>query len=133
MNRQNEHVEQGLRLKQYRKSTGLSQGEFATSLGFTQGAYSDIERGRNKLSGRLIIALAENYDVDLNWLVLGQGGMHRGTDDDGHLSDQLGQASQGKLESKKPVSGELPSEGYDQVLAKILERMRYLEEQLGKS
>lgn len=63
------------RIKSIRKSLGLSQLKFATSLGLTQGGYSDIERGRNNLSGDIKIKLSTLYRVNIGFLEDGKGEM----------------------------------------------------------
>lgn len=63
------------RIKSIRKSLGLSQLKFATSLGLTQGGYSDIERGRNNLSGDIKIKLSTLYRVNISFLEDGKGEM----------------------------------------------------------
>lgn len=67
----------GNRLKEARKHFGLSQIDFADSIGMKQGSYSDVERGRNKgLSNSTIENIANNYnDLNIDWLLTGKGDM----------------------------------------------------------
>lgn len=64
------------RLRLVRKHLGLSQSNFAESLGLKQGSYSDIERGRTKSVSDGVIKLISNiYNIDGDWLLTGQGEM----------------------------------------------------------
>lgn len=64
------------RIKNIRKSLKLNQKEFANSLGLTQGGYSDIERGKNNISGKTKLSLKNVYSVNLHWLETGHGEMY---------------------------------------------------------
>jgi transcriptional regulator with XRE-family HTH domain len=61
------------RLKEIRTKSGLMQKDFAASLNTSYSVISDIERGAREPSRQILIALAEKYNVDLNWLLLGVG------------------------------------------------------------
>lgn len=63
------------RIKNIRKSLKLNQQQFAESLGLTQGGYSDIERGKNNISGKTKLSLKNVYSVNLHWLETGHGKM----------------------------------------------------------
>lgn len=58
----------GDRLKIYRESLRMSQTDFAKTIGVKQGAISDIERGRIKVSSAMAELLSKETDIDLNWL-----------------------------------------------------------------
>lgn len=64
------------RLKQIRKKLGLSQVEFAKKLGMKQGGYSDVERGKNKVSAAILLALQETFKVNPGWIRNGQGDIY---------------------------------------------------------
>ena len=70
----------GSRIKELRRSLGLTQKEFADSLGIVQGFLSGIERGRKTPSDTLLIALSHRYGLNERWLSTGQGEMSRGSD-----------------------------------------------------
>jgi len=63
------------RLKLIRKTLGYNQEDFAPTIGLTQGGYSDIERGKNGLSGKVKLMLVNVHKVNLNYLEKNQGGM----------------------------------------------------------
>ena len=72
-NSENQKLEQCARLKTLRIELGYKQGEFAQLVGLKQGSYSDIERGKNAINLKILGFLAKNYNVNANWLILGDG------------------------------------------------------------
>ena len=71
-------MEIGDRLRQLRRHLGVNQCDFAESIGLKQGSYSDIERGRSGLSNHVKMSLSEKYNVNIDWLVNGDGDMFTG-------------------------------------------------------
>lgn len=65
----------GERFKEIRQYKGLTQKQFADSLGIVQGFLSGIERGKKNPSDTLIIALRNLYEINEEWLATGQGAM----------------------------------------------------------
>ena len=63
------------RLKLIRKALGYNQLDFAQSIGLTQGGYSDIERGKNGLSGKVKLMLINIHKININYLEKNQGEM----------------------------------------------------------
>ncbi|MEB2774566.1 helix-turn-helix transcriptional regulator [Algoriphagus sp. D3-2-R+10] len=63
------------RLKFVRKFLNKTQVEFASSIGLTQAGYSDIERGKNNVSGKIKILLKREHHVNMSWLESGEGEM----------------------------------------------------------
>ena len=61
------------RIKQLRTARGLTQKEFADSLGIVQGYLSGIERGKKIPSFTLLMALCHVYGVSGEWLFEGKG------------------------------------------------------------
>jgi transcriptional regulator with XRE-family HTH domain len=60
------------RIKQLRMARGLTQKEFADSLGIVQGYLSGIERGKKIPSYTLLMALCYVYGVSKEWLFYGK-------------------------------------------------------------
>ena len=56
------------RIKELRRAKGLSQKEFADSLGIVQGYLSCIERGKKIPSHTVLVALCHVYGVTKEWL-----------------------------------------------------------------
>ncbi len=67
----------GSRIKAVRQAKGLTQKEFAESLGIVQGFLSGIERERKAPSDTLLIALCHHYSINEEWLFTGIGNMFR--------------------------------------------------------
>jgi repressor LexA len=66
-------VETGMRIKEARLALGMTQKDFAASLGIVQGFLSGIETGRKRPSDTLLIALAHTHRIDPQWLKDGGG------------------------------------------------------------
>jgi DNA-binding XRE family transcriptional regulator len=63
------------RLKQVRKHLGLTQSKLGESLEVPGFKIKDIERGVNKISTELALALEEKFNINFRWLLTGQGSM----------------------------------------------------------
>ncbi|MEB1806017.1 MAG: helix-turn-helix domain-containing protein [Bacillaceae bacterium] len=61
----------GERIKELRKSVDLSQKEFSKKIGISQGSLSDIEKGRNKPSIETFIAISNQFNVTIDWIIKG--------------------------------------------------------------
>ena len=59
------------RFKEFREKLGLTQHDFAKNLGVEQAAISKIENGRRQLDIGLLRSLLEVFQIDINWLLLG--------------------------------------------------------------
>jgi transcriptional regulator with XRE-family HTH domain len=59
------------RFKEIRLKRNINQKEFSESLNVSQSVVSDIEAGKREPSRQILSSLAKNYNVDLNWLLLG--------------------------------------------------------------
>lgn len=66
------HSPEKSRLPALRELLELSQKEFAERVGITQGALSQLERGRSKLSLDTIRKISLTFNVNCNWLVNGR-------------------------------------------------------------
>jgi transcriptional regulator with XRE-family HTH domain len=60
----------GQRIKQIRSS--LSQKDFADKLNVAQSYIGQIEVGKTKPSLELLISICDNYDVSLDWILIGK-------------------------------------------------------------
>lgn len=61
------------RLIMLRDLLSLSQQEFASRIGITQGALSQLESKKSKLSLDSLLKINRTFGVDCNWLVTGEG------------------------------------------------------------
>ena len=91
----------GSRIKAARRAKGLTQKEFAESLGIVQGFLSGIETGKKTPSDTLLIALCHHYRINEEWLFTGAGDMFRGNDLAGRDREDL-PATQTPLFEKIP-------------------------------
>lgn len=66
---------QGERVKEIRKSLGLTLEKFGEKLGVKKGALSSIENGRNALTEQLAKAICREYNVNYDFLIRGEGDM----------------------------------------------------------
>lgn len=63
------------RLKQLRKSLGLSQAEFGKRIGISDAAVSKLESGINNPSESTLKLICSTYHVYYRWLTTGEGQM----------------------------------------------------------
>jgi transcriptional regulator with XRE-family HTH domain len=63
----------GERVKHIRKLHKLSQQEFSKAINISQGRLSEIEKNICKPSTDTLTSLSKGFNVNLNWLVLGEG------------------------------------------------------------
>lgn len=64
-------LEMGNRLRGFLEEKGLTQAEFARTVGFTTGYVNDIIRGRTKPSLALLRKMRDIYAVPMDWVVTG--------------------------------------------------------------
>ena len=65
----------GKRLNQLRKTLNITQEKFSTQFAVSYRAYTSYERGERKPSFELLNVLYKNFNVNLNWLISGEGEM----------------------------------------------------------
>ena len=63
------------RIKQLRKTLGLTQQEFAERIGITRNAVANYETGRNEPIGSVLNLICNEYNVNPDWLHNGSGEM----------------------------------------------------------
>lgn len=66
---------QGSRLKKIRQNLNLSQEALAESLSLSRAGIAAVEADKNKFSQDVLYKLANNFNVNLNYLVCGSGQM----------------------------------------------------------
>ncbi|RNC66033.1 MAG: XRE family transcriptional regulator [Desulfuromonadales bacterium] len=98
----------GRRIKGIRQGRGLTQKEFADSLGIVQGFLSGIERGKKTPSDTLLIALCTLYGIRMEWLTSGVGEMLQ-------ASRQSGPSAASPVGGGIPVLARIPQEFPDNV------------------
>ena len=73
---------QGERVKEVRKSLGLSLEKFGARLGVTKQTVSRIENGVNNVTEQMTKAICREFNVDYAWLTTGEGEMFVDSDED---------------------------------------------------
>ena len=63
------------RIKELRKSLGLTLEKFGSRIGLKKSSLSAIETGRNSLTEQNIISICREFNVDYIWLTTGEGEM----------------------------------------------------------
>jgi len=76
------------RIKSVRKTLGISQNDFSTSIFLTQSFYSKIERGAVEPNEWAVEIICSKYNIDKDWLITGEGEMFSASAPDPEL-DQL--------------------------------------------
>lgn len=73
---------QNERIKEVRKSLGLTLEKFGERIGLKKSAVSLIENGKNSVTDANVKAICREFGVDYIWLTTGDGEMFVDTDDD---------------------------------------------------
>lgn len=84
------------RIREARKSKGLTLKQLGDILGISESAVSNIERARNKPSGSTLVLLCEKLGINQIWLETGEGEMFvQSPADDSAIVEQLTRAYHG--------------------------------------
>ena len=73
---------QGERIREVRKTLGLTLVKFGEKIGMKKNSVSQLENGKNSVPEQVIKAICREYNVDYMWLTTGDGEMFIDTDDD---------------------------------------------------
>lgn len=77
----NEKIDIVSRLKQIRQSIHLGSGDFARGAGIDPRNYSSIETGKRTVGERVLRDICDAYDINMNWLLTGEGEMLKNATD----------------------------------------------------
>ena len=72
------------RVRELRKTLGLTLEKFGERLGVKKNAISALENGRNSLTDQMTKSICREFHVDYIWLTSGEGEMFVESDDDFH-------------------------------------------------
>lgn len=111
------------RFRDIRTKSGLKQKDFAESLGVSHSVISDIERGAREPSRQVLTGVAELYQVDLNWLLLGVGSREHTSQN--QTRDPEMERLEREIEELKKSIEELEYENKE-LSKELLDRMRQL-------
>ncbi|MBM9546127.1 helix-turn-helix transcriptional regulator [Leptospira sp. 201903074] len=76
----------GNRFRELIKSLSLTQKDFAIRIGVSQGFVSEIINGKNLPSQETLTKISKEFNVNLDWLLAGEGQMFRPTTAEIHNS-----------------------------------------------
>jgi transcriptional regulator with XRE-family HTH domain len=68
----------GARIRLIRQMVRLNQKDFAKSLGLSQTFISSVETNVSRLTILHLAKITNNYNVNLNWLITGEGEIFKG-------------------------------------------------------
>lgn len=92
---------QGERVKEIRKSLGLTLERFGEKLGVGKTAISKIEKGENNLTEQMTKSICREFGVDYMWLTTGEGEMFVENDDD--FMERIDRIMAGENETRKNI------------------------------
>ena len=90
---------QNERVKEVRKSLGLTLEKFGERIGVTRGSMSNIENGNRNLTEQMTKSICRECGVDYIWLTTGEGEMFVDTDDD--FIERIDRIMAGEDEARK--------------------------------
>lgn len=90
---------QNERVKEIRKTLGLTLEKFGERIGVTRGSMSNIENGNRNLTEQMTKSICREFSVDCMWLTTGEGEMFIDTDDD--FIERIDRIMAGEDEARK--------------------------------
>lgn len=90
---------QNERVKEIRKTLGLTLEKFGERIGVTRGSMSNIENGNRNLTEQMTKSICREFSVDYMWLTTGKGEMFIDTDDD--FIERIDRIMAGEDEARK--------------------------------
>lgn len=90
---------QNERVKEIRKTLGLTLEKFGERIGVTRGSMSNIENGNRNLTEQMTKSICREFSVDYMWLTTGEGEMFIDSDDD--FIERIDRIMTGEDEARK--------------------------------
>jgi transcriptional regulator with XRE-family HTH domain len=90
---------QNERVKEIRKTLGLTLEKFGERIGVTRGSMSNIENGNRNLTEQMTKSICREFSVDYMWLTTGEEEMFIDTDDD--FIERIDRIMAGEDEARK--------------------------------
>lgn len=90
---------QNERVKEIRKSLGLTLEKFGERIGVARGSMSNIENGNRNLTKQMTKSICREFSVDYMWLTTGEGEMFIDSDDD--FIERIDRIMAGEDEARK--------------------------------
>ena len=92
---------QNERVKEIRKTLGLTLEKFGERIGVTRGSMSNIENGNRNLTEQMTKSICREFSVDYMWLTTGEGEMFIDSDDD--FIERIDRIMAGEDEARKSL------------------------------
>lgn len=89
------------RIKELRKSLGLTQEKFGERVGLKKSAISQIESGVNGVTDQLRLAVFREFNVNEDWLRTGEGSMFVEPDEDEEIARFVGDVLSGQPDFRR--------------------------------
>ena len=106
---------QNERVKEIRKTLGLTLEKFGERIGVTRGSMSNIENGNRNLTEQMTKSICREFSVDYMWLTTGEGEMFIDTDDD--FIERIDRIMAGEDEARKNLFKFMLELGDDDIAA----------------
>ena len=90
---------QGERIREVRKTLGLTLEKFGEKIGMKKNSVSQLENGKNSVTEQVVKAICREYNVDYMWLTTGEGEMFIDSDDD--FIERIDRIMAGEDEARK--------------------------------
>ena len=90
---------QGERIREVRKTLGLTLEKFGEKIGMKKNSVSQIENGKNSVTEQVVKSICREFNVDYIWLTTGEGEMFVESDDD--FFERIDRIMAGENESRK--------------------------------
>lgn len=91
------------RIKELRKTLGLTLEKFGERVGVKKSALSLVENGKNNVSEQLFFSICREFNVNDDWLRTGDGEMFNQSDEDEELAAIVGRVLSGEDEFRKAL------------------------------
>ena len=91
------------RIKELRKTLGLTLEKFGERVGVKKSALSLVENGKNNVSEQLFFSICREFNVNDDWLRTGEGEMFNQSDEDEELAAIVGRVLAGEDEFRKAL------------------------------
>ena len=89
------------RIKEARKSLGLTQDKFGERLGVGRSAISNIEAGSRGVTDQIRLSVCREFNVNEDWLRTGEGSMFSELDEDEEITKFLGDILSGQPDFRR--------------------------------
>lgn len=112
---------QGERVREVRKTLGLTLEKFGDKIGMKKNSVSQIENGKNNVTDANIKAICREFNVDYIWLTTGDGEMFVDSDDD--FIEKIDRIMAGENDARKNMIKTLVNASDDdiQVLCRLID------------